>query len=1858
MAINERQIRINVQEGQVSKNLTDILNVLEKGQSSIKVNVQVDGDKSFLKSLESGVRIEPIIDIASAQSQLSKIESEFELFRNRLSQPINLNIGSGGQNNLNAVAQSMKQVASQAQTLAQSGKSISSAYAQAGDKVTASVRNIKRQMEDLGKLEQKALATSFRTTQAFAGLSARKFTPEELKSGASTRLDQRLLLRGLDQAAIIPGNITRQTAISPSAAGSEYIRQEQNLERLARKKEQLETKLQDRLEEEQIRAAERRQATLTSIARKASSQNINVASLSHSDASTTSLLGEIANIQGALKQDPVQQAKELVTNAAKANKIAKEEFEKKIGVREFFSALPFSPGSRTNERLKRIPGIVEQHPDLPGLDERLQLEAKAGKLPSRFDLTRLKDPGVATQVAFGAVFGGGKGLASAALGGAIGGVPGALAAATIQQAVEALVGPIIEGINHKKEEFREAGLAFEGSILSISSTLQQTTEILGPGGRPLGDKNIQAQLAFQEREATQIQLAARKNLLPQGIGGGTEATFVRGIVAALGQRGIKAEAGEVSEIARILAGVIQTQRPELLNNPSLLNRDLQDVLSGLPQANRTLLGSLIRPSLPKLSKATTGAGVVSALQNQSAFADVAINSTNPQALANKLSGAEDQLKTVGGEAFLKAQSAGVQIETSVLKMQVMEDSARNLGEALGNLDGSMRVAGVGFRTLGAVIVNGISTYIKDTSGAFDQLLSVTSAITSMPVFKTLGLSSGKDYLEWRQKSEEEQKLAEKVQELQAIQARATSTGQINAGLEGVGLFDEVERFNTSRQQSTFKRLFEIDRQERLFGDTDRFKELAPALFASKIDLLDKEFKDRSSIFTGQEGEIQSGRLFRSDIAVAQSEAAEKRRAASLERINDALKKNEESEKSKITISDQLQKEQLTLQSLQLKRTTAPLSNLENANSLVEEAKIKGRISDLRLQDKDLALSAKTGDSNIQNLTDQLIEASREELKLKDQVVQSSQKEVENVLSRLNRISQVFDQNTGIGALADAARSLTELNEAAQGASDVVAQLDSELKSIGNLREGVIAAIGSTSDPGVRKLREKQLADLNKKEEEVSRRRLDAQDQQNIIERQRLAKIGQREEARNIPLLNRVGFQDTFTFAGQDTAAKLSRAVSLNRIESNQSQIRQIEDLIARNPNIKTRAALEQRKAALTKQIGDETLNVTQQERTLKTTPFDRDITKIDLSLSLKKSSRLIEDEALKRRELNTSLQLSSVRLRNFSEDLKASNSLKEHGLFGIADRLKSLGADVPEFLNVDPDTRNQFEIGAAREEGNALARKFGLGNIFSGGTTLNLTRTGSEVALEGEQQEFSLKKGIRDIRIELEDLAAVFRRMKLSLQKEQFIDRERFKPGERRFDNIPTRTIDGIVPPPNPRTPSPPLPVPTNPTEPSKSPNPNRSPLPVPTNPTLPAPGAPVPNGGPISLPIFDPNAPTGTPILNRPPYLPPSSTVGAGDRKFDLDAEKQRRAEFEASFKALTSGQGSLATRAGSALSKVLKGQVAKKDLASMFKASVRDRLTPQFGLNVKKGASNVVLGGGLNGNRTMTDLDIRLDRMDQESELKRKVMSLSDYDFDLYQEQLSKDPKTQSWVETVRKWRYPPGNLYPNILDEFKTTSTVTTPGENGNSSGGKMTKKGTSATFAAKKPPVPEITPIPSSFDVSEKQPKLIRSEFPQLDVPITEITPNIQVRPKKGFGPKESPAHADLRAQIASDLAGAFSGSNSPTGVRFPDQGSELAGELFQANSRSGKFIGKKTFVPGMSLSNVSTPGRPVPRLPAPPDVFERETKASGGINREDAKQLTSAINKFAQAVTTLSQSGIPLSQAAISDLGSVISNVFQ
>jgi hypothetical protein len=1033
----------------------------------------------------------------------------------------------------------------------------------------------------------------------------------------------------------------------------------------------------------------------------------------------------------------------------------------------------------TDGRLRARQAAADQlalNSSLPGLGAALrsniQTQNAAGQLPKLFQPENLLKADVGSRVLQGAVFGG--------LPGAVGGVAGAVtpfggAGAVVGtfavQAISQLFDPIIKAVDAKVEEYKSSGQALAQSILSISAIGQATTQTLSASGSPT--QNIGASLLFQERRASEIQQSARGKLLPLGIGGQQESTFVRGVVSALSQRGISASADQVGNISRSLAGIIQTQRPQLLDNPALLNRDLQDVLSGLPQARRTILGSLIRDTLPDLAKANSGADIEKALSSKSVFADVAAQSQNVVAVQNRLAGAQELVKTAGGEAFLNAQKPGLQFETAITNDPQSKLFAQNLGEITGNLDALGRSIGSVTGLIGSTLFNSIYGFAKNLANALPK--DQTKVLEDADVVRE-----------------------DQVKQIQGASSRVTAKTQIDSLLGSAGLKDKVDQDATDTERSPGARIQALRSAILQFNNTPNFTTRGPGIFSELSDAIKDRGTTEGSVFgEGSQADFSKSILASEDTIPEQISTKQSQARAVQDQIEQARKEQAESEKNRIPLTRQLTVAQARLQGIRnLERNvntrdivtdTSAVAANENigirrsladrissgettvtpnplfASLQVARTKAFSDVSTIQGQLKANDTKNALGDAQINNLTDKLIESETEVLKLRHQGTEEVRKQGDALYNVFRKLSGSFDTKTAAGAQGFTQTSTPFLQKSLGDSLKVVAQDQESSKENAEVLKTIEESIKKSTEPGVRTRLERQATNIRRRADQLDTTRLI--DEATVRDRQResndadsFARRGPQRE------LERLGLgldQGTFLGAGQ-FAQNASNVAGLD-IAANNAQISSLGSRggsdAQRQANLETQQALRAKNSQLRIGQVDSDLNAAN-------APLRQAEGLAQLNIATRNLSTSITEETSKRAQLNASLETSTAALANFTKAAEAQRAGKDEQLLNLNDQIGAAGGVKP-LGDLSDAQRSGIKLNSLDAQFNQLSAETGINaQSLNGNNFDRIVDSNGRGQFQSslKEQEANLATSVQSASKELNNLTDAFAAARAALQ--------------------------------------------------------------------------------------------------------------------------------------------------------------------------------------------------------------------------------------------------------------------------------------------------------------------------------------------------------------------------------------------------------------------------------------------------------------------------------------------------------------
>src|SRR5262249_38684006 len=143
----------------------------------------------------------------------------------------------------------------------------------------------------------------------------------------------------------------------------------------------------------------------------------------------------------------------------------------------------------------------------------------------------------------------------------------------------------------------------------------------------------------------------------------------------------------------------------LLDNPALLLRDVQDVLSGGSLASRSIAGQLVRPALSELATARTGEEVVAATSSLEKFPETVLQSQNPAAILRRFGASQESLFQSGGTKFLETITPSLANLSKELGKPETIKAIEAVGVAVGSLVAHVNEFGQSAIGLGTGLVN-------------------------------------------------------------------------------------------------------------------------------------------------------------------------------------------------------------------------------------------------------------------------------------------------------------------------------------------------------------------------------------------------------------------------------------------------------------------------------------------------------------------------------------------------------------------------------------------------------------------------------------------------------------------------------------------------------------------------------------------------------------------------------------------------------------------------------------------------------------------------------------------------------------------------------------------------------------------------------------------------------------------------------------------------------------------------------------------------------------------------------------------------------------------------------------------------
>lgn len=322
-----------------------------------------------------------------------------------------------------------------------------------------------------------------------------------------------------------------------------------------------------------------------------------------------------------------------------------------------------------------------------GTDSRLQKVLSAG---------RLLNPEALSQVAYGFLAGGATGAIGSTVGGLLGGAPGALAGGLVANVGNELTGKVFERIGEAMNKATESGIRFEQSVQSIGAAFHANSQIVGA-------VNISEEISAQQQRARSLQVSVRPKLLQLGIGGETENVIVRSLVEGLGQRGVSLNADQTATIAQRLGASVSLIRPDLLQNPTRLQSDIADLLSGSPQASRTSIAQAIGKSGTAKIESAVASGdperILQATQRLQSFVEAVTHSGLAVQQFNRIAGTQENIMSRVGAAWTESLTPALKMFADGLEEGHFEETLPIIAKGLGVVGGLFVQLGAGLITL-------------------------------------------------------------------------------------------------------------------------------------------------------------------------------------------------------------------------------------------------------------------------------------------------------------------------------------------------------------------------------------------------------------------------------------------------------------------------------------------------------------------------------------------------------------------------------------------------------------------------------------------------------------------------------------------------------------------------------------------------------------------------------------------------------------------------------------------------------------------------------------------------------------------------------------------------------------------------------------------------------------------------------------------------------------------------------------------------------------------------------------------------------------------------------------------------------
>lgn len=281
------------------------------------------------------------------------------------------------------------------------------------------------------------------------------------------------------------------------------------------------------------------------------------------------------------------------------------------------------------------------------------------------------------------------------LGGAGQGLGAAVGAATFDKGgtliganVAAATIAVFEKIAGAMTKTVQAGAQYERTVTGITGIFQATSQVIDKEGKPVG---IGEALRFQRNRAENIQGAAQRALLPLGISGDAASALTKSFTAGLAQRGIAPDEKTTETVVRRLGAAINTLQPELANDANALQRTVEDIIGGSPQAARTELGAAIKGLAPNLftGGAKTNEDIVKATDSLEQLVIAIKNNDTASVQWQRALGTLQLAQQEVGRGILEGLAPAMKAIADELAKPELVSGLKELGQAIGEAAGDL-----------------------------------------------------------------------------------------------------------------------------------------------------------------------------------------------------------------------------------------------------------------------------------------------------------------------------------------------------------------------------------------------------------------------------------------------------------------------------------------------------------------------------------------------------------------------------------------------------------------------------------------------------------------------------------------------------------------------------------------------------------------------------------------------------------------------------------------------------------------------------------------------------------------------------------------------------------------------------------------------------------------------------------------------------------------------------------------------------------------------------------------------------------------------------------------------------------------